>query len=101
VRALLGRLIKEARSRSVLVPTPAPLVKFTLSALDRVNLPIMDPEQYLIADEECLLDTSKAKRELGWQPRFNDADMLAAAYREYRAGLAGKVRAGRPALAAK
>jgi dTDP-glucose 4,6-dehydratase len=101
VRDLLGRLIREARSRSVLVPTPAPLVKFALSALDRVNLPIMDPEQYLIADEECLLDTSRAKRELGWHPRFNDADMLAAAYREYRAGLAGRAGAQKPALAAK
>ncbi len=42
---------------------------------------------YLIADEDCLLDTTKAKRELGWRPRFDDTDMLLAAYREYRAGL--------------
>jgi hypothetical protein len=33
-------------------------------ALDWINLPLMDPEQYLIADEACILDTSKAKREL-------------------------------------
>jgi len=89
VRALLGRLIKEAGSRSFLLPTPAPLVKLTLNLLDRINLPIMDPEQYLIADEYCLLDTSRARRELGWQPRFDDTDMLLAAYREYRAGLTG------------
>lgn len=88
VRQLLGRLIAEAGSRSKLVPTPAPLVKFALSALDRINRPLMDPEQYLIADEYCLVDTTKAKRELGWRPRFDDADMLLAAYREYRANRA-------------
>ena len=88
VRDLLGRLIREAGSRSFLVPMPAPLVKVVLTALDRINLPLMDPEQYLIADEVCILDTSKAKRELGWQPRYKDDDMLLAAYREYRRGTA-------------
>jgi dTDP-glucose 4,6-dehydratase len=85
VRDLLRRLIAEAESRSVLVPTPAPLVKAALTMLDWLNMPLMDPEQYLIADEVCVLDTSKAERELGWVPKYGDADMLIAAYREYRA----------------
>jgi dTDP-glucose 4,6-dehydratase len=88
VRTLLHRLIKAAGSRSFLVPTPAGLVKAALGFLDRINRPLMDPEQYLIANEYCVLDTSKAKRELGWRPQFNDTDMLLAAYREYEAGLA-------------
>lgn len=88
IRTLLGDLIKEAGSRSFLVPTPAPLVKMTLTALDALNLPIMDPEQYLIADETCILDTSALSRDLGWKPLHRDEDMLKAAYREYRTGLA-------------
>jgi dTDP-glucose 4,6-dehydratase len=88
VRDLLARLVKEAGSRSFLLPTPAPLVKLTLGLLDRLDRPLMDPEQYLIADEVCLLDCSRAKREIGWRPRFKDDDMLIAAYREYRAGRA-------------
>jgi len=84
VRKLLGRLVEEAGSKSILLPTPGWAVKRTLDALDLINLPIMDPEQYLIADEECLLDCSKAERELGWKARFSDDDMLVAAYREYR-----------------
>ncbi|MEL6734451.1 MAG: NAD(P)-dependent oxidoreductase [Pseudomonadota bacterium] len=84
VRKLLGRLIEEAGSKSILIPTPGWAVKRTLDTLDLINLPIMDPEQYLIADEECLLDCSKAEQELGWQARFSDDDMLVAAYREYR-----------------
>ena len=86
VRQLLGRLIKEADSKSILIPTPGWAVKMTLDALDAINMPIMDPEQYLIADEECLLDCSKAERELGWSAKQSDDDMLVAAYREYRAG---------------
>jgi len=84
VRKLLGDLIKHAGSKSILLPTPASLVKLTLNGLDAINLPIMDPEQYMIADEVCILDTSKAKRELGWAPQHRDEDMLMAAYTEYR-----------------
>jgi dTDP-glucose 4,6-dehydratase len=88
IRKLLGDLINEAGSRSFLLPTPATLVKMTLNTLDAVNLPIMDPEQYLIADETCILDTTALKRDLGWKPLHRDEDMLKAAYREYRAGKA-------------
>jgi dTDP-glucose 4,6-dehydratase len=41
----------------------------------------------MIADEYCLLDTTKAKTQLGWRPLYDDTSMLQAAYREYRAGL--------------
>jgi dTDP-glucose 4,6-dehydratase len=84
VKKLLGDLIRHAGSRSLLLPTPGWAVKRTLDLLDLVNLPIMDPEQYLIADEVCVLDVSKAGRELGWVPQFRDEDMLIAAYKEYR-----------------
>ncbi len=98
IRELLGRLIKETGSRSILLPTPAPLVKATLTMLDLVSLPLMDPEQYLIADEVCILDCSKAKREIGWQPRYRDDDMLLAAYRGYRKGR-NTARVANPATA--
>lgn len=84
VKKLLGDLVRHAGSKSILLPTPASLVKLTLDMLDWANLPIMDPEQYKIADEICILDTSRAKRELGWAPQHRDEDMLLAAYTEYR-----------------
>ena len=85
VRKLLGDLIKHAGSRSLLLPTPAWAVKRTLDLFDLINLPIMDPEQYLIADEMCILDCSKAKQQLGWSADYRDEDMLISAYDEYRA----------------
>lgn len=89
VRKLLGDLIRHAGSRSILIPTPGWAVKRTLDLLDWMNLPLMDPEQYLIADEDCLLDVSKGKRDLGWVPQYRDEDMLIAAYSEYRAKIGG------------
>jgi dTDP-glucose 4,6-dehydratase len=87
VKQLLGDLIRQAGSKSILLPTPAWAVKQTLHMLDLLNLPLMDPEQYLIADEYCVRDTNRARRDLGWEPQYADADMLVAAYAEYRRGL--------------
>ncbi len=83
VNELLKQLINEAGSKSFLIPTPAPLVKLVLAGLDRIGLPVMDPEQYLIADETCVLDVSKAERELDWAPKDSDIEMLNFAYRTY------------------
>lgn len=99
VRKLLGDLIRHAGSKSILIPTPGWAVKKTLDLLDAVNKPIMDPEQYLIADEECVLDVSKGGRQLGWVPQYRDEDMLIAAYSEYRAKKTGRPANG-SALAA-
>ncbi len=96
VRRLLGDLVKHAGSKSLLVPTPGWAVKRTLDLLDLLNVPLMDPEQYLIADELCVLDVSKGERDLDWVPQYRDEDMLIAAYSEYRA----KLEAHRPASTA-
>ena len=84
VNELLGMLIKKSGSKSFLIATPASIVKFILDIFDRINLPIMDPEQYLIADETCVLDVRKAENELNWIPKDNDIDMLLAAYLDYK-----------------
>ena len=84
VNKLLGELITEAGSKSFLLRTPAGLMKRTLAILDFLGFPLLDPEQYLIADQTCVLDVSKAERELGWQPRYRDEEMLIAAYKDYR-----------------
>lgn len=86
VNALLKDLITEANSKSILIPTPAFAVKGVLELLDRIGKPIMDPEQYLIADETCILDCSKAERELNWKPLDTDTSMLKVAYHDYKQG---------------
>lgn len=95
VRKLLGDLIRSAGSKSILLPTPGWAVKRTLDLLDLLNMPIMDPEQYLIADEDCVLDVSKGERQIGWVPQYGDGDMLIAAYKEYRSVKDGHTVAAR------
>jgi dTDP-glucose 4,6-dehydratase len=97
VRELLMRLIREAGTISRPIPTPGWAVKATLTTLDWLNMPLMDPEQYLIADEDYVVDTTKAKRLLNWQPKHRDDDMLLAAYRTWRADKGGRHAVGAPA----
>lgn len=89
MKKLLGDLIKKAGSKSFILPVPAGPAKQVLAMLDWLNRPVMDPEQYRVADETCILDVSKAKRELGWEPMRRDEDMLIAAYRDYRVAKSG------------
>lgn len=86
VNELLKSLITHADSRSILIPTPAFAVKFVLELLDRINKPLMDPEQYIIADETCVLDCAKAEKLIGWRAKDSDSDMLISAYDIYMRG---------------
>ncbi len=84
VRALLQNTIKQAGKHSFVIPTPGKIVKAVLRLLDNVGLTLMYPEQFMIADEEYILDITETKKDLAWQPRYNDADMLADAYKMYK-----------------
>jgi nucleoside-diphosphate-sugar epimerase len=83
VHELLGELIRQVGSRSILVATPGRLTKTALDVLDRCGLPLLYKEQFAIADKNYLVDISKAQRELGWSPIDTDRDMLQQAYEEY------------------
>jgi dTDP-glucose 4,6-dehydratase len=82
-RELLEALIRRVGSRSVLVPTPAGLMKGLLFGLDHAGLTVLYPEQFLIADLNYIVDTTATERELGWAPAYSDHDMMFAAYDEF------------------
>ena len=84
VRTLLQNTIKQAGKHSFVIPTPGKIVKAVLRLLDNIGLTLMYPEQFMIADEEYILDITETKKDLTWQPRYNDADMLADAYKMYK-----------------
>ena len=84
VRTLLKNTIKQAGKHSFVMPTPGKLVKAVLRLLDNIGLTLMYPEQFMIADEEYILDITETKKDLAWQPQYNDADMLAEAYKMYK-----------------
>lgn len=82
-RRLLQILIKKAGSRSGVIPTPGKLVKLVLAFVGMFGLEIMYKEQYMIADENYILDISKASIELGWRPQYSDQDMIIQAYKDW------------------
>jgi dTDP-glucose 4,6-dehydratase len=86
-REVLAQVIREAGSTSRPIPIPAAPARFLLDALDRIGLPIREPDRFLIADKPPCLDASKAREQLGWRPVFTDVDLALQSYREYRAGL--------------
>lgn len=84
ITSLLKGVIKEAGSRSFVIHTPGKLVKQILGMFDAIGLTIMYKEQYMIADEEYILDISETEKDLDWHPQYNDADMITEAYRTYK-----------------
>lgn len=84
VRELLHDIIVRNKSKSILLPTWGRLVKLVLASLAKLGIEIMYKEQYMIADENYLIDISKTKDELDWRPRYNDTDMMQAAFEEYQ-----------------
>ncbi len=84
VRDLLEQLIAYNHSKSFLVPTWAWAVKRILDVLGALGAEIMYKEQYMIADENYLIDISETKKDLAWSPQFNDTDMMVEAFRNYK-----------------
>jgi dTDP-glucose 4,6-dehydratase len=88
VRDLLATLCRRADSPSAIVRLPRRAARAALWTLHAVRMSPLAPEQFRIADVDYVLDTTKARRELGWQPQWADADMLCSAYDTYVASLA-------------
>ncbi len=77
---LLQGVITHAGSSSHIVRLPASLARITLKLLDMCALTPLNSEHYYIADKEYILDTTKAKKILGWKPKYSHQDMMNKAY---------------------
>lgn len=85
VRELLSGVVREAGSKSILVPTIAAPAKVFLRFLDRVDMPLLVPEQFEIADHDYVVDIEPTIRMLDWQPKYSDQSMMIDAYRQFLA----------------
>jgi dTDP-glucose 4,6-dehydratase len=83
VHDLLSAVIRQAGSRSILVPTIAAPAKVVLRLLDRIDLPILVPEQFEIADHDYVVDIEPTMRMLDWTPKYDDQEMMNDAYRQF------------------
>ncbi len=76
----MNALVQHAGTGSKVVPIPGWLARFCLVIMDALRLSPLGTEHYLIADQDFLLDCSKAKNLLGWQPKIDAIDALNSTY---------------------
>ena len=91
VRSDLQALIDHARSTSRLTPVPVKPAELALRALELMKLSPLAEWHYKTAHKDSFVDTSRAQRLLGWQPRLSNRDALIETYDWY---LANRGRVG-------
>lgn len=84
IRTLLQGVVTSADKHSIVIPTSGKLVKLVLGLLDKYGFTLMYPEQFMIADEEYVLDIQETEKDLDWHPQYSDEDMLKEAYKMYK-----------------
>jgi nucleoside-diphosphate-sugar epimerase len=83
VREELEALVRHAGSESSVTPLPEGPTRAVLAALDRLGLSPLSRWHYASADRDVVLDTMRARAQLGWTPRHATADALARSYDSY------------------
>ena len=76
-------LIDHAGSKSRLQPVPARPAELVLRALELGRLSPLAEWHYKTAHRDSYVETAKAQRLLGWQPRYSNADALTRTYDWY------------------
>jgi len=84
VREWTERLIEHAGTGSHVICVPAALLRNTARVLDVFGASPIVPEHYKLADSDFVLDIRAARQALGWEPKYDNARMLADAYDWYR-----------------
>ena len=80
----INEVIKFAKKDSKIYRLNAKIVKLCLIILELFHISPLKKEQYMIADKDYILETSKIKKEIKWKPKFNDKDMLISAYESFK-----------------
>ena len=76
-------LIDHAGSSSTIIRVPNTLLRSAARGLHAIGLSPIVPEHYLLADANFVLDVSRAKADLEWQPRHSNVELMNAAYDWY------------------
>jgi nucleoside-diphosphate-sugar epimerase len=98
VRKDLEALIARVGSKSTLQPLPVWAIRAVLKPLDAIGRSPFNEWHWRSAPESFWFDLSKAREELGWEPKRTNVDALENAYGHYvrRAGEEGASAHRRP-----
>ncbi len=80
---LIAGLVKQAGSRSKIVFVPTALAQLGLGLLDLLRLSPFVSLHYRTFHLDTYYDVTKAKTELGWQPKHSNEEMFKSAYDWY------------------
>ncbi len=83
VAADLDALIAHAGSSSCVTPLPAGTARVVLRGLDLMRLSPLSEWHYRTADRDVVASVEKARRVLGWKPRYSSAGALVRAFDWY------------------
>jgi nucleoside-diphosphate-sugar epimerase len=83
VRAQVEALIRHAGSASRVTPIPAALLRNAARVLNAFGLSPIVPEHYLLADTNFVLDVSRAREKLGWEPSGDNVAITCEAFDWY------------------
>ena len=83
VREDLEGLIARVGSTARLQPVPAGAIRAVLRPLDAIGRSPFNEWHWRSAPESFYFDISRAREELGWEPRRTNVDALENAYRHY------------------
>lgn len=76
VKVLIPAVMEKLNRKPRIMRTPPKTTKALLTLLDFLNISPLVPEQFLIADQDFVLNTSKFQSVTGWKPKFDDSEML-------------------------
>jgi nucleoside-diphosphate-sugar epimerase len=85
VRSDLEALIAHAGSSSRVTPIPARPAELALRALELARLSPLAEWHYKTAHRDSYVDVSRARRKLGWEPKYSNAEALTRTYDWYLA----------------
>ena len=96
VAADLDALIAHAGSSSRVTPLPAGTARVVLRGLGLMRLSPLSEWHYRTADRDIVASVEKARRVLGWEPRYSSAGALVRAYDWYLGNGEARCRGGDP-----
>ena len=85
MRETLEALCRHAGTGSRVVSLPMGLAKVAMRITGTLGLSPLGPYHWLMYGESLYFDIARARRELGWEPRWSNAEMIAESYDWYRA----------------
>lgn len=84
VRAQVEALIRYAGSASQVTAIPAALLRNAARVLNVFGMSPIVPEHYKLADRNFVLDITRARTRLGWEPKGDNVQITCEAYDWYK-----------------